>query len=330
MLNRIPILPCLLTTALSGLLSPVLLAGTKEAGSLLLFPVFDNTRGQQTLITVTNSNPDPTAGSVRLEYIYINRAGCQEFNRSRTLTPNDTLSVITKVDNPNMVQGYVYVVARSTSTGKAIKFDHLIGTGVNLGLSNFEFDPFVFRAGAALAEGAPTDLENGGVGDGLRDLDGLEYEAAPAELLIPRFLGQDSTLESELILINLTGGAQFDALIDLLIYNDNEEVFSGQYSFRCWKRVRLLDISAAFSSSFLLSTNQAPNEINAGGGPAAIETGWLRINGNIANSTQTVLPDPAILAVRIDDALDTPLAALPFSKGLQVNGSLLSHSLTGQ
>jgi len=107
-------------------------------------------------------------------------------------------------------------------------------------------------------------------------------------------------------------------------------VFSGQYSFRCWKRVRLLDISAAFSSSFLLSTNQAPNEINAGGGPAAIETGWLRINGNIANSTQTVLPDPAILAVRIDDALDTPLAALPFSKGLQVNGSLLSHSLTGQ
>jgi hypothetical protein len=329
-LKRISTLTCLLTPLVSGLFSPALLADTKESGSLLLFPLFDNTRGQQTLITVTNTNSDPLSGSVRLEYVYISRVGCQEFNRSRTLTPNDTLSVLTKFDNPNMVQGYAYVVARSLTTGKAIKFDHLIGTMVSYGMGNFELDPFVFRAGAALADGAPTDLENDGVGDGLRDLDGQEYEAAPAELLIPRFFGQDLSLESELILINLTGGAQFDALVDLLIYNDNEEVFSGQYSFRCWKRTRLLDISAAFSNSFLLSTNQAPNEINAGGGPAAIETGWLRINGNLANSTQTALADPAILAVRIDDVLGAPSAALPFAKGLQVNGSLLSHSVSGQ
>jgi hypothetical protein len=197
-------------------------------------------------------------------------------------------------------------------------------------LNNFELDAFVFRAGAALADGAPTDLENDGVGDGLRDLDGLEYQAAPAELLIPRFMGQDPTLESELILINLTGGAQFDALIDLLIYNDNEEVFSGQYSFRCWKRARLSDISAAFSNTFLLSTNQAPNEVNGGSGPLTIETGWLRINGLLANSTQVALPDPAILAARIDDSANKPLASLPYTKGQQTNASLLSHSITGQ
>jgi hypothetical protein len=330
-LNRIPILPCVLTTALIGLLSPALLAAAKGAGSLLLFPMFDNLRGQQTLITVTNTHADPLLGTVRLEYVYINRVGCQEFNRSRTLTPNDTLTVLTRVDNPNMAQGYVYVFAKSLTTGKAIKFDHLIGTMATLGLHDFELDPFVFRAGAALAEGAHTDLENEGIGDGLRDLDGLEYEPAPAEILVPRFFGQSAELESELILINLTGGAQFDALIDLLIYNDNEEVFSGQYSFRCWKRVKLMELSGAFSDSFLLSTNHAPNEVSTGSLPITCpETGWVRINGNLANSTHTVIPDPAILAARVDNALAGPLAHLPYSKGVQGNGSLLSHSITGQ
>ncbi len=313
------------------LAGPAAHAHQKDAGSLLLFPLFDNTRGRQTLLTVTNTNTDPLQGTVRLEYVYINRVGCQEFNRSRTLTPNDTLSVVTKLDNPNMVQGYVYVFAKSLTTGKAIKFDHLIGSALSLGSTDFELDPFVFRAGAQLAEGAATDLENGGVGDGLRDLDGLEYEAAPAEILIPRFLGQGPEFDSELILINLTGGAQFDALIDLLIYNDNEEVFSGQYSFRCWKRVRLSDISNAFSDAFLASTNQALNEVSTGTLPLMLpETGWLRINGNLANSTLTTLLDPAILAVRIENAQDRPAASLPFTKGQQANASLLSHSINGQ
>ena len=46
-----------------------------------------------------------------------------------------------------------------------------------LGVFDYSVNPVVFKAGAQLAEGANTDLENG-VGDGIRDLNGTEYALA--------------------------------------------------------------------------------------------------------------------------------------------------------
>lgn len=320
----------LCSTLLLGLSAPAQ-AASEQPGSLLVFPLFDNTRGEHTLLTVTNTNADTLQGTIKVEFVYINKQNCLEFNRTRTLTPNDTISVLTKIDNPNMTQGYVYAYAKSLTTGKAVKFDHLVGQALALGSRTFELNALTFRAAAALAENAPTDLENGGIGDGLRDLDGLEYEPAPAELLVPRFFGQGGAIESELVLINLTGGAHFDALLDFLIYNDNEEVFSAQYSFRCWQRVGLSQISNAFDNAFLATTNHASNEIQQGSsGPNLPETGWFRFNGNLANSIHTVLLDPAILAIRIESNSAATWTALPYSTGTQANGSLLSHSITGQ
>ena len=159
-------------------------AGQGVPGSLLVFPEFDNTRGDMNLLTVTNTSDDQVAGSVDVEFVYINgddtnpATQCQEFNRVRSLTPNDEISVLTRFDNPNEKKGYVYVFARSHTTGKAIKFDHLIGTELTLEAGSGEswaLNPWAFTAGAALTEGSPTDLNN----NGLRDLDGNEYEKAP-------------------------------------------------------------------------------------------------------------------------------------------------------
>jgi hypothetical protein len=70
-----------------------------------------------------------------VEYVYIGRIGangqvldCLETNRTRRLTPRDTITLITKNDNPNAVQGYVYVFAKSKFTGRAIVHDFLSGT----------------------------------------------------------------------------------------------------------------------------------------------------------------------------------------------------------
>lgn len=307
-----------------------------EPGSLLVFPLFDNTGGA-TIISVVNTNSDFTpgpgfgqfAGSVRVEFVYINSVNCFEFNRTRTLTPNDEITVLTAFDNPGMEQGYLYVFAKHLATGQAIKFDWLIGTAWQLdavSLSSFEFGPYVYKAVNRLAQGANTDTD----GDGVRDLNGLEYEQSPDHLLVPRFFGQvpgPVQLNSELVLLNLTGGGQFFATVNFLVYNDNEEVFSRNMAFRCWTKLPLATISGSFSQAFLSTgTTHDPAELI---GVPQIETGWFEIDGNIAASTNTAILDPAFLAFLIERTGSLAGAELAFEMGKQANGDLLPIALGG-
>lgn len=316
-----------------GLNAAAATGASHEPGSLLVYPMFDNVRGGFTVITVTNTNSDLQNGAVAVEYRYINGETCNEFNRTRQLTPNDTVSVLAKNDNPNMQKGYLYVYAKHKVTGKPIKFDHLAGEamyiGANSGFDVFVTSPFVYKAGEALAEGDNTDLENGGVGDGIRDLNGLEYQTSPDEILIPHFFGQiPGPVQNHLVLINLTGGKQFEAIVDFLVYNDNEEVFSAQHKFKCWAYVPLLDISNVFAEAFLDTTNDAVGEeINT------FESGWYKLDGNVAFSTNTSIPDPAILALQVSKGLPLGslfgMGTLPFTLGSQDNGDLLPLTILG-
>jgi hypothetical protein len=298
-------------------------AGAPEAGSLLLYPCFDSNRGSLTLITVTNTNADFTqvgqqlfAGTVDVEFVYINKHDCQEFNRTRRLTPNDTLTVTAALDNPNQREGYVYVFAKSPVSGAAISWNWLIGIGqVDSAVGTaVDMNPYVFKAVGA--EGAATDVNS----DGLRNLDGVEYEASPDRLLFPRFLAQGPA-ESTLVLINLTGAARFTAVVDFLIYNDNEEVFSAQSDFQCWKKVDLDRISGAFTQGFLATTNHNPLESVNG-----TETGWFRANGNLAYSSADSESNPAILAALFEGYVGST-GELPFTSGTQTNGELVSQSV---
>ncbi len=319
--------------ALSGLsLGAFASAGAPEPGSLLLFPLFENGRGDDTYITVTNTNSDFNqvgnlfAGTVDVEFVYINGEDCFEFNRTRRLTPNDSITVSVFLDNPNEREGYAYVFAKSPTSGQAISWNWLIGISrIDEGGADEDFDvnPYVFKS--PIAQGGATDVN----ADGLRNLDGVEYEAGPDHLLVPRFVGQGGNDksqggndESELILINLTGAAQFTAVVDFLVYNDNEEVFSTQYSFTCWDDVDLLDISGLFSETFLESTNNNPNEQVDGD-----EFGWFRMDGRIAFSSADSEADPMILSLLIEKIDSGDGGELPFTTGTQTNGELVSQSV---
>jgi hypothetical protein len=306
-----------------------------RTGSLLLYPLFDNNRGGIYTVTVTNTNNDTTplptgqllAGTVDVEFVYVHGYDCLEFNRTRRLTPNDTITVTTRFDNPNQSEGYVYAFAKSPTTGKAIKFDWLAGDSFQVApslLGGIDIPPVVFLAGSALAAGANTDTDN----DGVRDLNGTEYEQVSDELLVPRFVAdKDGQSEPELILIGLTG-KNFTTIVNFLVYNDNEEVFSAQYSFDCWDRNDLHDISEVFSNTFLLSTNQNPSESVAFIPGQNLEYGWFRMDGAVAFSTAASVSDPAFLAVRIERIQeDGPIAgaSLPYGVGLQSNGDLIQH-----
>ena len=325
-------------TALACLGSSEAFANGRNPGSLLVYPEFDNRQGDVTLLTVTNTNSDftPSAnpliakGSTYAHFKYIGRVGnvsglellCEEFDRTELLTPNDTITLLTRVHNPQQEQGYVYVYAQDIQ-GRPVVHNWLIGNVLTLnGLQAFEFsmNPFVYNG---IGDGVLTNLD----GDSNRDLDGVEYEESPDEILIPRFLGQGGVYQSELILIGLTGGAKFLTTVDFLIYNDNEEQFSAEYSFLCWARVPLLQITGLFANNFLQNfTNDNPAEIV---GAPMVESGWMRIDGALADSTAASIADPAILAALIEKIGDRGASDLPFERGLQNNGDLLPRSLFG-
>jgi hypothetical protein len=321
--------------------------GAPNPGSLLLFPIFDNTPGGTTVITVVNTNgnlnPGPgtlLAGTVDVEYDYIDgtpnptagHPSCAEFNRVARLTPNDSYTVSSNFDNPNAHEGYVYVFAKSPTSGAAISWNYLIGAALvvkhNIG-GVFDDNPWVFKAIGA--DGVATD----GNGNGERDLNGTEYEAGPDKIDLPRFIGQSTGVQSQLVLINLTGAVQFDATVAFQVYDDDEHAFSAAYTFRCWRKV-FLDgpggISGVFNNSFL-SLVSSVGPINAPFG----HMGWMRLDGQIASSTATSIANPMILANLLENIGSTnegpglSAASFPESyvEGTQTNGALISSSILG-
>ncbi|MFN0006399.1 MAG: hypothetical protein ACKVXR_00715, partial [Planctomycetota bacterium] len=262
----------------------------REPGSLLIFPEFDNRTANVTLFTVTNTNRDFThdsntnlpAGTVRVHFIYVGRYDasnnpipCLEVDREIILTPADTFTFLTRSHNPQQQQGFMYAYATHPTTHEPIVFNYLIGNAVFLNggaALDYSMNPISLRGLCEeeldgddkkiplQSECTETDVDS----DGNLDLDGREYEELPEEILIPRFLASTSigqgALRSELILLGLSGGSQFDTVADFLIYNDNEEVFSAQRQFRCWERTPLDVISNVFTQGVLVATDQAVSE----------------------------------------------------------------------
>ena len=317
-------------------------ANRLECGSLLLFPEFDNTAGNLTLVTITDGCCGNTTSNARIEIVFIKKTTCLETNRTYTLTPCDTLSFVTNFIGPANSQGYLYAFAKSAATspnnpgGTPIVYNHLIGQEVTMnGITQFEYAINAVSFKGFGAEGAPNDDD----GDGIRDLNGLpdlalsEYEQAPDRILIPRFLGQDpagagaNSYQSDIVLIALSGGASFTTLLDILVYNDNEEQFSDEHEFRCWEKLPLRDFSAWTLESSLKLSNHNPNEIR--NFDNAHESGWIQINGATATSSAETINDPAFYAVLIERSGSKHGADLPFELCLQDNGDLLPRALFG-
>jgi hypothetical protein len=292
----------------------------RQPGSLALFTEFDNRASNRTLITITNTNCDQATGSVFVHILYVDKTTCLKSDFTISLSPCDTWTAVTSAHNPNFSRGYIYAYARNAQ-GQAISFNHLIANQIVLSGT----DAFDYGLNAVMFKAVPkvigdlTDLDM----DGIRDLDGVEYEEVPDRILVPRFLGQDQPQQgphqSELILINLSGGSSFTATVDLMIYNDNEEGFSAQKSFFCWEKYKLSEVSGSFLQTFLKGTNHDPVEII---GAPGTEAGWFWVNGKVANSTAETIVDPAIYAVLIERDLPYTVADLPWEECVQDNGDL--------
>jgi hypothetical protein len=294
----------------------------RTPASLLLFPEFDSRPGVLSVFTITHT--DCQGEDIDVEFVYVDGYDCSEFNRTETLTPCDQLTGVVGVHDPNQTRGYMYCFAKDPQTGEPISADVLIGQMLILnGLEIFEYSTNAVGFHGLVAEGT-TDVD----GDGRRDLDGVEYAQAADEFLIPRFLGQSDNevgfrgrhVRGELVLVDLTGGRDFMTVLDFVIYNDNEEVFSAEYGFECWDRVPLLEISGVFANQFLSTwTSHAPNEVIG----ADLESGWFRVDALLTQSSWLLLPEPAVQVLYIERVSGFSAADLPFELCSQPGGALL-------
>jgi hypothetical protein len=318
----------LFATSLLGL-APGALAERNDPGSLLVFPEYDSRPGAVTFLTVTNtSSALGSEGSIRVHFNYVDGETCLKADAMETLTPRDTITVLSQAHAPGQHRGFCFAYARSMTSSAAVSFNQLVGSVLVLdgtSMSEYSMNALVFEAKGAA--GTSTDLDS----DGIRDLDGLEYGAAPDRIVIPRFFGQlppsqgGEFMHSELVLLGLTG-TKFSTTVNFLIYNDNEEGFSAQHTFDCWDRVSLWELSGAFGNEFLqVSTNNDASEIL---GLPGWESGWFELDGGSASSPTTTITDPAFLAVLVE-AKRLSSASLPFTLGSQANGDLLPSSLSG-
>lgn len=324
--------------------SPCVERNRRNCGSLLLYPEFDNRPGILTLMTVTNACCDFPAPGASVEFRFINRTNCLKTDQTVPMTPCDTFSFLTTSVNsggPN-ARGYAYAYAKTAQpsqgnpSGTPIVLNQLIGQQLILnGISavNYSMNAVSFKGIGA--EGSFNDHDQ----DGIRDLNGTiagadaEYEEAPDEILIPRFLGQSDAgparlYDSEIILVNLSGGSAFTTILDIAVFNDNEELISDFYEFYCWDKPKLRDFAGGTLESYLdLLPSNDPDEIV---GASTKEAGWIRINGLVANSSgPEAIDDPAVYAVLVECTNNLCAADLPWELCSQTNGDLLSNNIFG-
>jgi hypothetical protein len=302
-----------------------------QCGSLLLFPEFSTRPGEQTMYTITDACCNSQGTYV--EFIFIKEGTCLEENRTFFLTPCDTLTLLTNTSvGPNQ-RGYAYAYAKSGPAPGATPtvFNHLVGDLLFLdGMLQAQYAINAVSFKGIGLEGSLNDEDQ----DGVLDLDGLtEYEEAPDELYIPRFLGETDDFHSELILIALSGGTAFHSNggteIGIRMFDDNENAFSIGYEFYCWAKPRLLEISGAFSQSFLHNVGGPIDDPDEIFGWQGRESGWFSVNGLFAHSTAETINDPAVYAVLVEHWGNRAAAELPFEFCSQTNGDLLPTSVYG-
>ncbi|MBI5364649.1 MAG: hypothetical protein HZA53_15845 [Planctomycetes bacterium] len=330
----------------AALTAPAIADG-RNPSSLLLFPQFRHSAATSsttlppinTVITITNTHPTQSAF---VHIVMINAVTCNHADwPTQTIPQCGSYSILSSQLFPPITTGeegylYAYAVQSANPGVPAVSFNFLIGDcmvvdGINAPsagiITNYSIDPVGFAAVNPVLN-APLGFSP----PAFPQLDGIVYSKAPARILIPRFMGQDTAPDpivnsSDLVLLSLAGTttttstpSNIQTLVDLLVFNDNEEAFSAQYQFRCWKRDSLLNINGIFAERFLRDfTNDNPNEIRLTTAGTTKEAGWMFLEGNNAFSTSENISSPAIMAFLIENTTSGGVtktgAELPFFIG---------------
>jgi len=275
-----------------------------DAGSVLVFPLYDSSPGSGTVISITNTftsrrscGDSRLEGDVLLHFTYFNGTTCNEFDRFEFLTPGDNFTVIADEHNPEQDMGFLVVLALSPVGATPVRFNHLIGQAIVVQSQlDFAWSYNAVSFEAIAAGGAdPCTRPNPDLdGDWSADFDGVEYEAIPREMAIPFFFEESERFGNRLYL--MTTAYDYEAELLFLVYNNIEDQYSKTVRIPCFWSGALSDITGTAGQ--------------LGGDPEETghntQAGWVTIrgirartaSGNIANDPETGQPIvPALLGV---------------------------------
>jgi hypothetical protein len=305
-----------------GALSYDAFAGGQNPSQILLFPTYTTDNGDFCIITITNTATGTEDQGVWVRLVWIDGGEWDEFPGVKCtpedswiyLTPRDTFTFVDGYVNPESEEGflYAYVVTSDEVNSKKpeadpIKGNVLIGQELIFeGNARDEDNNLMVSYGLNAYGFKNLDGPGADYTDEYLFLDGNEFELAPHCVYFPRFFGQKGRMwDSDVILINLTGGRHFTALADVLVYNDNEIPFSTTIEFDCYDNVDIDDISNAVDNNFLRGTDNDEDEPVDGykGVLGKVETGWMMFESVYATNTflTKTLDHAAMLAVLIEE-----------------------------
>ncbi|MCA8942912.1 MAG: hypothetical protein KDB80_10170 [Planctomycetes bacterium] len=316
-----------LTIALATtLFASAAFAQMPEPASLLLYPVVRSDQSTISIISVTNTNPNPGA-STNVRFVYnttipnpgdpFNPLGCTQFDRREFLTPADTVSVSMLCHTAMFsAEGYLVVTAQNPNFfNQDWSFNHLAGSIIHIdGATNLTFSTNAIPFRSLLDFQTPTDVNQ----NGRSDLDGVEYESVRDYVILDHALG---LINPSINLVNLTGGPNDKNTVSIVAWNDNEFPLSVVKTFTCWFDERASTISPIFTDAFLVTTPNDPSELDLLCiGSSFTEPYWIRFDS-------IRVEDPAGNIVSNDGALAGMVSGCPGGRvywmdgPLQLNGS---------
>lgn len=224
-------------------------------GTMLVFPEFDIQGDSRTQLRIINTG----AREIRFHYNYVcpgiprGNDTCAKSDRTKSLTPHQTLVLDVASENPPCERGFVIGYAVDRATGP-ISFNYLIGTynifaGRRLGSDN-----------AFAIQSVKADLQPLGGPNGFSFTPGLTQDFAEiGGVLVSDFRANPaSTVGSRLLLLDIGAAlGKRNPISSVLVdfWNSAEEPFSSSWEFVCWTEASLDQIDANFLADNLGTTH---------------------------------------------------------------------------
>jgi len=276
--------------------SSALAAEGRTPGTCLIYPIHRSAPGWFSVLNITNTNlapatPQSFGGTTNVMFQYVNKmpgAGgtlqdCFIVDRVESLTPGDTLSVLTSWHNAANQEGFVVAVAQDPALFKTDwQFDYLTGSELVVNAAGGMYSINAIPVSSSATWDGEGTSEGFGIQKGL-------LQSMGSEVILDGFL---AVADSQLTMLSpdplIPSGADFGSfpsiVLEFDVFNDNEFQLSATSTFRCWFEESLRDISLVFDETFLANnTPHDPTQLDIDGdGVNDLETGWARIRSNVA------------------------------------------------
>ena len=280
----------------------------RTPGTCLIYPIHRSAPGWFSILNITNTNLAPATpvsfgGATNVMFHYVNKmpgAGgglldCFIVDRVESLTPGDTLSVLSSWHNAANQEGFVVAVAQDPAQFKTDwQFDYLTGSELVVNAAGGMYSINALPVSSSATWSGETTSNGFGIENGL-------LQSMGSEVILDSFL---AVADSQLTMFSpdplIPSGADFGSfptvVLKLDVFNDNEFQLSATSTFRCWFEESLRDISLVFDESFLANnTPHDPAQLDIDGdGLADLETGWARIRSEVGFTQSQQVAHPPI------------------------------------